>query len=100
VARFSFSRHHKLVEERLDFHFGGQLPPSGWPHNPTTRLWPALTTSESLRCLREEMATGWLWPVCLWRTTNDVSHRRFMSVDKAVIEAALYRWWCCATDQL
>jgi len=89
--------HHRIksVEARLDFGLGGQLPLSGWPHNPTTRFWPPSTimvSPESLphctgslrRCLLEEMATGPLWPVYLWRATNDVSHRRFLSLIKLV----------------
>ena len=38
MTRFSFNGHHKSVEERSEFGFHGQLPPSGSPHNPTTSL--------------------------------------------------------------
>jgi len=51
-----------------------------------------------LWCLPEEMMTGRLWPVWMWRATNDVSRRWFLSVNKAgwwLVQAALCRWWCC-----
>jgi len=115
VARLVLSnRHHESVEGRLEFSLSGQLPLSGRPHNPTTKFWPPSTTAVSfellphcagsLRCLPEDMATGRLWPVCLWRATNNVSHRWFLSADKAgwwLVQAALCRWWCCCVaDQL
>jgi len=34
---------HKSVEDRLEFGLDGQVPLSGWPHNPTTRFWPPST---------------------------------------------------------
>jgi len=103
-----------LVEERLEFGLCGQLPLSGWPHNPTTRFWPPSTTvvspeslqhcAGSLRCLPKEMVTSRLWPVYLWRTTNNVSHLRFLSAYKVgwwLVQSALCRWWCCCmADQL
>jgi len=85
VARFLFDSHHKSLQERLEFGLGGQIPLSGWPHNPTTRFWPPSTTivspellphcAGSLRCMPKEMATGRLWPVCLWsREPETMSH--------------------------
>ena len=63
-GKILFNRHHKSVEERLEFGFGGQLPHSGRPHDRTTRFCPPLTTvvsPESLphcaglfQCLPEE----------------------------------------------
>ena len=56
------------------------------------------TCAVSFWCMPQEMVTGRLWPVCLWRATNDASHRRFLSASKAVwwlVQAALCRWWCC-----
>jgi len=100
------NRHHKSLDGRLELGLGGQPPLSRRLHNPTTRFWPPSTTmfsllhcTGSLRCLLEEMVTGWLWPVCLWRTINNVSRRRLLSIDKAswwLVQAALCKWWCCA----
>jgi len=77
-------------------------------------LWPPSMTAVSpeslprhggsLRFLPEKMVASRLWPVCLRRATNYVSHRQFLSADKAgwwLVQAALCRWWCCCVaDQL
>jgi len=69
-----------------------QWSPESFPH-----------CARSLWCLPEEMATGRLWSVCLWRVTNNVLHHRFLSADKAgwwLVQAALCRWWCCCMADL
>ena len=49
---FLFNKHHKSMEERVKFGLGGQLPLSGWPHNPTTTFRPPSTTWSLLNCFR------------------------------------------------
>ena len=104
-------QHCSTVYNLLSLCEHGDSSICGCSHNPTTRFWsPSMTMvcpeslphcAGSLQCLPEEMATCRLWPVCLWRATNDVSHRRFLSSDKAgwwPVQAALCRWWCCCVE--
>jgi len=84
------------------------------PHNPATRFWPSSATVVStklvlhgtwpLRCLQKEMVTYRHWFVSLRRDSDDVSHCRILSSDKAewwLIRDTLCRWsHCFLADQL
>jgi len=79
-----------LVDDRTIRKAGFGLP---------RRHWSLLNHIRTVHCgACRKIATSQLWPVCLWRATNNVSHRRLLSIDKAgwwLVQAALCRWWCC-----
>ena len=92
-------------EERLEFSLGGQLPLSGWPHNPTTRFWPpstyALRRVIAVPAGRDgDRSTQTCVPV--------ESHKRCLTSSIPVrwqswlvACPSCWKWWCCCvTDQL